>query len=75
MGRMPTGFESALARWYPYQGLHEGLPLMFESLDEVVAWCRMTGIGAEEAGIRHIVSSWQANPVVFTPQGGCDGNV
>ena len=64
---VPTGYQSVMSQWFPYQGRHGGLPLMFRNIGEVLAWCRMSGVTAENADIHHIISDSQKIQVSYRP--------
>lgn len=64
---VPTGYQSVMSRWFPYQGHYDGLYLMFRNIGEVLAWCRMSSVTAEDADIHHIISDSQKIPVSYRP--------
>ena len=64
---MPTGYEAAMARWYPYQGNWDGLPVMLATLAEVVQWCKDHNVSAKDANIFHIKSSSEKISIDYTP--------
>lgn len=64
---VPTGYQSVMSQWFPYQGHYDGLCLMFRNIGEVIVWCRMTSIPAEDADIHHIISDSEKIPVSYRP--------
>lgn len=64
---IPSGYEAAMARWYPYQGNWNGLPVMLATLAEVVQWCKDHNVSAKDANIFHIKSSSQKVAIDYTP--------